>query len=365
MNISINGRFLTQKTTGVQRFAREIVSALDQVLGEAEGSGAECDLLCPPGAAELKLKRIQQRWVGRGQGHLWEQLELPRHVRGTLLNLCNMAPLALRDQWIVVHDAAVFDAPAAYTRAYRSWYRFAHRRLARHRERIITVSAFSADRLSRHLGVEVADIAVIGNAVDHLERVTMDEAIIDRLGLRSRRFLLSVGSQNPNKNIACLLQAFRLIEDPELLLVLAGGSNSSVFGETRADADPRLVRAGYVTDAELIALFVHSCLFVFPSVYEGFGIPPLEAMRFNCAVAASAIPAVIEACGTAAAYFDPLDPSEMAKTLSSLLKDPIRLKAMREAGIERASLRDWHGQARMLLSLIQGRKYEVPAHPYS
>lgn len=350
-SIAINGRFLTQGLTGVQRFAKEIVLALDAML--EEHPDVQCELLCPRAAERLPLNHIVQRRVGFWGGQAWEQCELPWYARGaTLVNLCNLGPLITARQCVVMHDAAVFGAPDGYTVLFRTWYRFAQRLLARRAARLATVSHFSASELEKHLDVKKDGIVVIENAVDHLERVGRDPLILDRLDLRGRSFLLAVGSQNPNKNTQRLTEAVARLGNA-MPLVLVGGANASVFAaEMPLSQSSTVITAGYVSDEALASLMEAASLFVFPSLYEGFGIPPLEAMWCGCPVAVSRIPAVVEACGDAALYFDPLDVEQMAEVISGAQRSPESRSALIDAGRRRSRARHWRGQAENLLNVV-------------
>ncbi len=120
-SFAINGRFFSQKVTGVQRYAREIVREMDVLLA---AGGRAAELILPPGAtASPEAGGLRPVTVGGASGHAWEQAILPFRARTPLLNLCNTAPLALRSQIVCMHDANVFDAPATYSRSFRLAYR--------------------------------------------------------------------------------------------------------------------------------------------------------------------------------------------------------------------------------------------------
>ena len=164
--VFINGKFLAQAMTGVQRFAGEIVRALDARLAASPGGPVHYTLLCPPQARRPPLRCIGLREVSAGPVplHVWEQLALPLAARsGWLLNLAGAAPLAgLPRQLCTLHDAAVFDHPEAYTPAFGRWYRFLFRAAARRAGALLTVSAFSRTRLAERLGVDPRRLAVVG-----------------------------------------------------------------------------------------------------------------------------------------------------------------------------------------------------------
>jgi hypothetical protein len=213
----VNGRFLTQALTGVQRFAGEIARALPRPY----------TLLAPPSApdtSDLPLRR-----VGRRGGHAWEQFELPRHAAGgILLSLGNTAPLALRRQVVVIHDAAAFAVPEDYSWRFRTLYRGLQRALVGRGATIATVSHFARTQITRHLGIPPERIAVVGEGAEHILRPAPDRTILARLGL-SRPFVLSVGSLAPHKNLAALTATAAMLAARGHDLVLTGELDPRVF----------------------------------------------------------------------------------------------------------------------------------------
>lgn len=344
----INGRFLTRAATGVDRFAIELLHALGR-----RGALAGARLVVPRGAtlhtaAPAGLPVV--RW-GRRDGHAWEQLDLPRHTGpARLVNLCNTAPLALRRQLVVLHDAAVMANPGNYGRAFRAWYTVMMKTLLQRAEAIATVSRFSADELRRHFRVPSRAIEVIPEGGEHILREPADRSVFDALGLAGRRYVLAVGSQSRNKNFAAVLKAMDLLDDPSVLLVAVGGADARIYSGTEL-AHARLRRAGYVSDTQLRALYEGAACFVFPSFYEGFGLPPLEAMNCGCPVIVSSRASLPEVCGTAALYCDPDDPATLAAPLRRLLASPSLRADLAAAGHERAQQLRWDGAARAFLDL--------------
>ena len=328
--VFLNGKFTAQRTTGVQRVAAHLAQALD-----AERPPGRWVLLCPPQGHPPALQHIEVRHVGPAglPLHLWEQAVLPWMARqGCLLNLAGAAPALVRRQFVLMHDAAVFDHPEAYTWVFRHWYRGLFRLLARRGAGLMTVSAFSRGRLAQALHVPPERFTVLHNGADHLDGVLPDEQVLDHQGLRGVPFLLAVGSANPTKNLARLVAAFARLPPGPLKLVIVGGANAQVFAGADAADPPGVLRTGPLDDGALVALYRHARALVFPSVYEGFGLPPLEAMACGCPVAVARAAALPEVCGEAALYFDPLDTAALAGVLARLVADDGLCQRLREAG---------------------------------
>jgi glycosyltransferase involved in cell wall biosynthesis len=347
----LNGKFSAQPLTGVQRVARETVRALDDL------APASASLLLPAAGRAPALRHLQASRVGSAglPLHVWEQVALPWATRdGWLLNLAGAAPALARKQTCVIHDAAVFDHPEAYRPAFVHWYRFLFRWLARRRAvQLVTVSAFSQQRLAAALGVDASRIAVVPNGGDHLDAVLPDAACLQRLGLERGRFLLAVGSANPTKNLPRLVRAYaRSGLAPGVKLVLVGGTRRHVFAATDEGEAQGVLHAGVLGDAQLKALYGAALGLVVPSLYEGFGLPPLEAMACGCPVAAAEAASLPEVCGDAALYFDPRSEDAIAGALCRLQADAPLRERLRAAGCERAAAFTWRASAARLLQLV-------------
>ncbi|MCU0983554.1 MAG: glycosyltransferase family 4 protein [Acetobacteraceae bacterium] len=354
MPLVINGRFLTQGLTGVQRYAIEITRALDALAGE--GAIGEISLLAPPGAAAPWLSHIPLVTVGAGAGQVWEQRDLPRAARGAfLLNLGNTGPiLAGARQAVVIHDAGAFDTPESYSFAFRTWYRLLQRGLVARGARIVTVSEFSRGRIAANLPVPPADIAVTYEGAEHALSMPADHAVLETHGLAPGRYALAVGTRAAHKNLGALAAAADFLGERGLSLAAAGAADPAVFRPASGAAGRGALALGRVSDAELRALYENALCLVFPSRYEGFGLPPVEAMVAGCPVIASRAGAVPEVCGDAALWFDPAVPESLPAALARLLDEPGLAASLREAGRGRAAMFTWRAAAERLLSAIGG-----------
>lgn len=347
--ITLNGRFLTQGLTGVQRYAREITAALDTLA--ARGEAPPLTLLAPPGATGLDdFPHLAPRRLGQRGGQGWEQWDLPRAAQGLLLNLGNTGPLlAGRRQAVVIHDAGVFDTPDSYGWKFRLWYRVMQRGLAARGARILSVSEFSAGRIAAALNIPREGIGVTLEGGEHILRAPADTTVLARHGLVPGRYALVIGTGAAHKNLGIVRRAMAA---QGLVLAVAGAKDSAVFRAGEADAGSEVRALGRVSDAELRALYESALTLLFPSRYEGFGLPPLEAMWCGCPVIAARAGAVPEVCGEAALWFDPDAPAALSEAIATLATDAAQRHSLITAGRARAAGFSWEAAARRLLGFI-------------
>ncbi|WP_075218218.1 glycosyltransferase family 4 protein [Mongoliimonas terrestris] len=347
----INGRFLVQKTSGVQRFAREIVREIDRAIAGMDPSEGWC-LLMPGGAdRDLDLKCIDVRQVGRLKGHAWEQVDLFRAARtGTLLNLCNSGPVLHPRSVTIIHDAMVFRTPDNFSLAYRSYHQTLGRILAR-RSVIGTVSDFSRTELMQFLGAK--SVFIVPNSAEHILSIEPNDGVLGRLGLEPFRYALFIGSPTPNKNLGTAIAAFELLEASGPRFVVVGSANQSVFGTAETASSERVLFTGRLDDEDVAGLYRAAGALVFPSRYEGFGIPPLEAMTQGCPVVASDIPAVRETCGNAALYVNPLDARGIAAAVNRVFSDDALRADLVALGRARAKHFSWAASARRVVDAVR------------
>jgi glycosyltransferase involved in cell wall biosynthesis len=353
----INGRFLAQSVTGVQRVAAELLRALDH---EPLLQG-DWQLMMPPGAATPSLLRMRCSVMGPWwlKGHAWEQL-VPAAAawRGArVLNLCGSGPWLGGAQVSWLHDAAVFDESWAYRRGFVAWYRSLFKHRANRGDVLIVPSEHSRQRLAHHLRLPLSRLQVLGHGADHLDRVVPDPLALSRLGLRAGHYWLAVASANPSKNLARLVQAHAglpLTDRPPLVLV--GGANPLVFRSGLAASNlptspGGVLELGRVDDGVLKSLYRGALALVMPSLIEGFGLPAVEAMNEGCPVVAARAGALPEVCGDAAQYVDPLDVDSIAAGMQTVLASQER-ESLRLRGTERVSASRWARQAQRLLQLL-------------
>jgi len=353
--IFINGRFLRQASGGVQRFAREIIHGLDKSIPSNPWAASKRWTLLAPHdpSRDIALDAIRLRQTGLFDGHLWEQTSLLlASARGALVDLGNAGPIFHPRHLVTIHDATVFRFPENFGRRYGHFHRSLGHALGK-RARLCTVSEFSRGELANVFGMPAARIAVVPNSAEHMSSSLDSSDIRARLGLEGRRFFLFVGSPSRNKNLPAAIEAYRRLGRNDVKLVLAGASNAAVFGHTGLPTTEGVIVAGRLTDAEVATLYRGAIALVFPSFYEGFGIPPLEAMTNDCPVIASDIPSVREVCSDAAEYFSPSDPDQLARLMLNRLEGDHERQVWLEKGRARAAEFNWKMSAGRILDVLR------------
>lgn len=356
MNIYINGRFLTQSITGVQRYAIEVVKAMDMLISSnIIPNDLNFTVLVPKNIFQvLHLKNIKVKRVGFLKGHLWEQLELPLFSRNNLLiNLCNTGPAFKKNQIIVIHDMAVFLNEINFSFLFKTWYRILFKIEGRFSKKIVTVSHFSCSEIIKYIHVNPEKIEVIYEGNEHIKNRKMDSEILEKYVLNKRPYLLAVSSLDPRKNFKNILKALDKIEKIDFDVVIAGGTNPKIFKNNQFDFTNKVKYLGYVSDEQLKALYNNASGFIYPSFYEGFGLPPLEAMTLGCPVIVSNRTSLPEICGDSAIYCNPDDPKDIAKKIDELFKNKTMRNYYKNKCVKRASLFSWDDCANSMWKVVK------------
>ena len=321
----INGRFLCKRVTGVQRYGREVTRELDLIIDGLNGS-VEAEILVPRTASNIPSYRaISVRRVGFLAGNAWEQLELPVYCRGRVLfTPGSAAPLLHARNVPTIHDTAIFSAPDGYVTRYGLWYKILGWILCRTSEKVLTVSEFSKGELLRWCCKDPGKVVVTYSGWDHVIAVEPDARVLEKWGLEPGSYILSVGSKNPNKNFLGMARALPYLEGCGFDIVIAGHHDDPVFRQTTAQLQG-VKNIGYVTDAELRSLYENAACFVFPSLYEGFGLPPLEALSLGCkSVVVSNRASLPEVYAGMATFCNPDDPRDIAEKILQSVRSPKR-----------------------------------------
>lgn len=353
----LNGRFLSRQLSGVDRVALE----LSKKIASLQAGDIRLEIAIPRNAppdgdvlSTLGLSAGVPVHRGRLSGYLWEQVELPLlRPNLILLSLANIGPVFRHNQAVMIHDAQVFEYPESYARAFRIAYRMLLPSLARRAKYLLTVSQYSADALA-NFGLDRTQRAkVIHNGVDHFQEIRADKGILTRYGLRHGNFFLSVGSNAAHKNMNFLDKIFsNPIMDESLPLVVVGGVNDRVFESKSISRVRNIQLVGRVSDNELKALFENARAFLFPSLTEGFGLPPLEAMSCGCPVIASTGGAIPEICDDAAILCDPTDSDAWLSAIIRVQKDDKIAGALSVKGKRRSQMFSWERAAREVLTIL-------------
>lgn len=352
----INGRFLGAKPSGVQRVARQLVLQLQNHADELDMLFEDGITIAAPATVALTQNdsRLPLERSGRLRGQAWEQLHLPRQaVGGLLVNLCNVGPIASRHAITMIHDAQIYTMPSSYSRLFRLWYRFVLPRLGRYNRQILTVSNYSAQQLVDY-GVAPADrITVVYNGVDHVRGFTPDYSVNRAHNLTPQSYVLALASTQHHKNIGVLFRAFEPGRMGNIRLVLMGGEDSTDFAARGVAVPPNTVFAGKVTDGQMRALMEDALCFAMPSLTEGFGLPPLEAMMLGCPALLAPCGALPEVCGEAALYADPHDADGWTHAMCRLRDEPGLRERLAASGRVHSEQFTWDAAGRRLVNTVK------------
>jgi glycosyltransferase involved in cell wall biosynthesis len=352
-SFAINGRFLTQRMTGVQRYAHEIVTALDELLSQGQGRAIAMRLVVPPGAESTpSLSNIEICRTRFGSGHAWDQAVLPSYAEAGVLSLGNFGPVLARNHIVCIHDANTFILPESYSRTFGLVYRTLLPLVARRARRVATVSRFSADMLVKYGVAREEKIFIASNGHEHVLRWDARRARLPLLGTLKRPYILLLGSSTKHKNVDIVLKQAQAFDEARIDVVVAGGS-SSIFAAIVPTAQwPNIHHAGFVGDDELAALYEKAMCLAFPSKTEGFGIPPLEAMAKGCPVVSSNAASLLEVGGDAVVYVDPDDGARWRDAIIGLSTNENLRATLAAKGRQRAALFSWKRSAGLYLDEI-------------
>ena len=330
---SVNTRILSHPLTGLKRYLLELLQRMP----------VECVQQVAP-----------KHPLGRVKSHLWDQAILPLHLRGRLLwSPSNTGPLAVSRQVVTIHDAVFIDHPEWFSRHLAAWYRFLTPKLARRVARVITDSEFTKSRLLETTGVSDDKVIVVPLGVDSCfvpQSTEQVESAIQKLGLPTNRYVLSFGfygSLKPQKNLGRLLRAWEIIYrrlPDDVWLVLSGAKGKSLMFQDVPELKglpPRVFLTEHVPDELLPSLYSGAMAFAYPSIYEGFGLPPLEAMASGTPTLVGNRASLPEVVGDAAVQVDPFDIEAIAGGLQRLIEDSSLRAVLREKGLERAGQFNW------------------------
>lgn len=351
--IYINARFLTQPITGVQRFAIEISKQLKLILKD------EIKFISPNNILHIELaKQLGVVVTGTLKGHLWEQISLPAYLKKVgnplLINLCNTGPILYQNKIITLHDIAFHVYPETFSKSFVFTYKTLIPLLIKSSKHILTVSEFSKKEIQNFYTVKAEDISVVYNAVDNYFTSKQDE------NLKAKRYLLAVCSLNHRKNLIGILKAYSKITDKEsnTKLFIVGDISSKSF--KTLDLSPYLNSnveiLGRISDQELVKYYSNAIGFVYPSFYEGFGIPPLEAQTCGCPVLLSNASCFPEVFGNSALYCHPDSVDSIANSMIQLINNREIRERLINDGFKNTKRYSWNKSAMKLVEITRFHK---------
>lgn len=360
MRVALNILYLIPGVVGgTQTYAVELIRALARLDTENEyliymnREAAELELTDAP-----NFRRVvcPIHAIRRPVRYAWEQAALPHQLRlrriHVLHSLGYVGPLASPCRHVVtIHDLNYLHHENKIGGAKRNLLAKLIPRVARAADHLLTVSEFSKREMVEHIGVPAEKITVTHEGQrEYIPETPQLRAEVERRYPVARPYLAAFSSPSPHKNISRLLEAFAQIraEVPhDLLLIGHLPEGRDLRAEiTRLGLDDRIALTGYVPDEHVMPLLARAALFVFPSLYEGFGLPLLDAQRAGVPVACSTAASLPEVAGSGAVKFDPCSVSEMAQVIRMVLTDPLLQASLRERGRTNLARFAWERAAR-------------------
>jgi glycosyltransferase involved in cell wall biosynthesis len=317
--------------------------------------GDKVQFIAPKGILHVRLaEELGVKTIGNKTGHLWEQIELPTYLKAhespLLLNLANTAPLFYKNKIVTVHDVAFKRFPQTFDWKFRLFYSLLIPRIIKNAKHTLTVSEFSKDEIHELYGAKKENISVVYNAVNVIFKPLPKHS--------SETYILAVSSLNYQKNFHSLIKAFNQLPPSDVKLFLVGGVNKNFASlELLKDIEQNknIIFKGRVDDDELINLYSNATCFVYPSLYEGFGIPPLEAQACGCPVISSNVASLPEVGGKdSVVYCDPHDANDIKEKIELVLNDEDLQNELRQKGFENIQRFSWKKSAEKIVKVIEG-----------
>ncbi len=359
MRIGVEGRTLQGERYGVARYLVNLLRNLLELEGEEEYLLYLSEPIAP---LDFSSPRLRLEVLGRAPGLTWRHLRLPLAMRRDKVDLhyspSYFLPLVkVCPSVVVVHDITFKVHPEWFAKDRRFRFDGLFWREVKRAERIVTVSEHSRQDIVRVLGVEPSRVTVVLEASDPFFRPVDDEVRLEEARARygvGRGFLFTAGAIHTRRNLERLIEAVSIASrelDTKLELLILGTTAPftppvDIWGTARrCGMQERVKHVEYVSEEDLLLLYNACGLFVYPSLYEGFGLPVIEAMACGTPVACSNVTSLPEVAGEAALYFDPLSVEEMAGAVARAASDGELREKLGRAGLERAAFFSWRKAA--------------------
>lgn len=314
--IYVNGLFLEQEMTGVQKFAFAICQEMSKL-------DVEIVFLCP-GSIKKTPSFGSIKKFGKLNGHLWEQITLPLYLKRkkikTYLNLCNSAPLFSSGHILCIHDLSFHNSRKWFSRIYSYAYKFLTPQIIKKAKKVITVSGFSKKQISNTYSIKPEKIQVVYNGIYFNDNNQVSDG-----SLTNEKYMLFVGSLSPRKNLSMLIEAIDEMAPKDLNLFVIGKKNK-IYKKEKSLESPYVKFLEQTNDTDLQNLYKNAKMLVMPSLYEGFGLPILEALSFNCPVICSDIPVFRELFENHVTFFDLKSKEDLKQKISLILRNKIQIK---------------------------------------
>lgn len=337
MKLIFDARVLTHKSyTGIENYTKYILENLSK---------------------KIDITVVKPKTTNKYLSHLWNHLILPFSSGNILFCPANSASIFVpksKKLVMTIHDVAFLTYPKSFSKLFQTYYSFLIPFNIKRVDRIITISQTSKNEILRLFPHAKNKIDIIPIGIDKKYRVLQNT--------KKRKQILYVGSMNERKNLIGLLEAYEgLPKELGYKLVVVGNffnlfSLSKKMKEIllRAEKNEKIIFKQGLDDEALVKEYNISTIFIFPSFYEGFGLPPLEAMACGTPVITSNVSSMPEVCGDAALYIDPYDSKDIANKIESLLHDENQREKLIKKGLERVKHFTWEESAQQHLEVFKG-----------
>jgi len=347
-DIYIAARFLTQPITGVQRYGIELSKAIKKI-----NTDYNITFVTPSNFIHNEIADfLDAKQIGSLKGQLWDQISLLKFLKSKknplIINFSNTLPVFYENKIVTIHDIIHLKYPVSYS--YRKYYNIVFPLMLKFSKHIITGSEFSKKEISTYFSINEDKISIVYDGVDERFKPKKLE--------KQERYILCVSSVAYHKNFISLIKAFLNLKTKSIKLYIVGGLNEKIFGENSSKVldyiknNDNIRFLGRVDDNKLIELYSNAVCFVYPSLYEGFGIPPLEAQACGCPVILSNIQVFREIYRNSAVYFNPLDPDDIANKIQEVINNENLRLLLIKNGFENSKKYTWENSAKQFFNIL-------------